>query len=175
MLIGGAHLAHDLVVHAQRCRHRVLVNADGLCDTRVVKWRLLADVVLVTHLGFVLFTVLGAVLVLRWRRLALVHVPVVVYGVVIEVAGFRCPLTPLEKSLRRRAGGAGYDGGFVEHYVVPVLYPGEWTAATRIAASVVLVVANASVYWHIRRSRNRSRAAPHAEGTPATHVDRVTS
>jgi hypothetical protein len=121
-----------------------------------VGWRLLADLVLVTHLAFVLFTALGALLVRRWRRVVFVHLPVVVYGVVIEVAGFRCPLTPLEKSLRRRAGGAGYDGGFVEHYVVPVLYPGEWTATTRISVSVALVVANAAVYWLIWRSRRRS-------------------
>ena len=125
-------------------------------------WRLLADVVLVVHLAFVLFTALGALLVWRWPRLALVHVPVLVYGVVIEVVGFQCPLTPLEKSLRRRAGDAGYDGGFVEHYIVPVLYPGEWTATVRISVSVVLVVGNALVYWLIWRTRTR-RAAGSAE------------
>ena len=124
------------------------------------------------HLAFVLFTALGALLVWRWRRLAAVHLPVVVYGVVIEVVGFRCPLTPLEKSLRRRAGGAGYDGGFVEHYVVPVLYPGEWTAVTRISVSVALVVANAVVYWLIWR-RNR-RGGP-VEESPIAEPARVAS
>ena len=133
-------------------------------------WRLLADLVLVTHLAFVLFTALGALLVWRWPRLAYVHIPVVVYGVIIEVVGFRCPLTPLEKSLRRRAGGAGYDGGFVEHHVVPVLYPGEWTATTRISVSVALVVANAAVYWLVWRSRHR--AVP-AEDAPDADHERV--
>jgi hypothetical protein len=130
-----------------------------------VGWRLLADLVLVTHLAFVLFTALGALPVRRWGRLAYLHLPVVVYGVVIEVAGFRCPLTPLEKSLRGRAGGAGYDGGFVEHYIVPVLYPGEWTVITRIAVTVCLVAANTVVYGLIWRSRRRAVCA--GEAPPA--------
>ncbi|MDJ0771751.1 MAG: DUF2784 domain-containing protein [Ilumatobacter sp.] len=134
-------------------------------------WRLLADVVLVVHLGFVLFTALGALLAWRWRRVPLAHVPVVAYGVVIEVFGFRCPLTPLEKSLRRRAGDAGYDGGFVEHYIVPVLYPGEWTATVRISVSVLLVAANVVVYWLLWRSKRTSRAVEHQRTN--TSRDRV--
>lgn len=147
-----------------------------------MKWRLIADVVLVTHLAFVVFTVLGAMLVWRWRRLALVHIPIVVYGVALEVVGFRCPLTPLEQALRRRAGGAGYDGGFVEHYIVPVLYPGEWTATVRISVSLVLIVANAIVYWAIRPSRRTSGAVEptyaaqvRIQVTPSVRGDRIAS
>ncbi|MDQ2669395.1 MAG: DUF2784 domain-containing protein, partial [Gemmatimonadota bacterium] len=88
-------------------------------------WRVLADLVVGLHLAFVVFVVLGGLLVLRWPRLALVHLPVAVYGALIEWIGWVCPLTPLENMLRREAGGAGYEGGFVEHYIVPLLYPGQ--------------------------------------------------
>src|SRR5512144_911769 len=83
----------------------------------------LADLVVVIHFAFVLFVVLGAFLVLRWPRLAWVHLPAAVWGVLIEYAGWICPLTPLEHWLRRAAGESGYEGGFVEHYIIPVLYP----------------------------------------------------
>jgi uncharacterized membrane protein YhhN len=86
-------------------------------------YRWLADLVVVLHFGFVLFVVGGGLLALRWPRLARVHLPTAVWGVLIEFGGWLCPLTPLENWLRRRSGGAGYAGGFVEHYVLPVLYP----------------------------------------------------
>ena len=78
--------------------------------------------------------------------MAYVQLPVAVYGVVIELVGFRCPLTPLEKTLRRNAGDVGFEGGFVEHYIVPVLYPGEFTSRTKIVLAVVVVAVNVSVY-----------------------------
>lgn len=109
-------------------------------------WRVAADVVLVVHLAFVVFVVVGGLLAWRWPYVALVHVPVVVYAVVIELVGFRCPLTPLEKALRRKAGDVGYEGGFVEHYIVPVLYPGEFTTGTKIVLACGVVVVNAAVY-----------------------------
>jgi hypothetical protein len=80
--------------------------------------------------------------------------------VVIELVGFTCPLTPLEKALRRRAGSAGYEGGFVEHYVVPVVYPGEFTSGVKVALAVFIVVANAIVYGLVwRRTRTPLRTA----------------
>jgi hypothetical protein len=138
-------------------------------DTEGVGWRLLADAVMVVHLAFVVFTAAGFLLALRWRRVAFVHVPVVAYGLAIEVLGFRCPLTPLEKSLRRRAGGAGYDGGFVENYVVPVLYPGEWTTTTRLSISGLLLATNAIGYVFVWRRRDvgpRSEPGGDAPGSP---------
>lgn len=135
-------------------------------------WRLLADLVLVLHLAFVLLAALGVLLVRRWHRWVYVHLPVLVYAVVIELVGFRCPLTPLEKSLRRRAGGAGYDGGFVEHYVVPILYPGEWTATTRIAVSVALVASNVVAYWLVWRSRRRTTPV---DETPPAELERASA
>jgi hypothetical protein len=118
-------------------------------------FRSAADLVLVVHLAFVLFVVLGGLLALRWRRMAWVHVPVALYGAAIEFVGFICPLTPLEVWLRRRGGEAGYEGGFVEHYVAAALYPSGLTREVQIALGTGVLVLNAIVYlvWWRRRER----------------------
>ena len=120
-------------------------------------YRWLADAVLVIHLAFVLFVGLGGLLVLRWPRLAWVHVPVALYGAAIEFIGFICPLTPLENSLRRRGGEAGYDGGFIEHYVTATLYPTGLTREIQLAIGVAVLALNAAVYWIVLRRRARAR------------------
>jgi hypothetical protein len=119
-------------------------------------WRVLADLVVGLHLAFVVFVVLGGLLVLRWPRLALVHLPVAVYGALIEWIGWVCPLTPLENLLRREAGGAGYEGGFVEHYIVPLLYPGQLPDAAQLVLGGVVVVVNVIVYSLVWRRRVES-------------------
>ena len=86
-------------------------------------FRLLADLVLLMHLAFVVFVVLGGVLVLRRPRLAWIHVPAAVWGVLIEYAGWVCPLTPLEILFRQRGGEEGDSGGFIEHYLTSTPYP----------------------------------------------------
>ena len=129
-------------------------------------WRLLADVVVVVHALFIVFVVAGGLLALRWRWIAFVHLPVAVYGVVIELVGFTCPLTPLEKALRRRAGSAGYDGGFVEHYVIPLVYPGEFTSGVKIVLAVLIVAVNVVVYTIVwRRARSRPDTDPNGQTT----------
>lgn len=123
--------------------------------------RLLADAVVGLHFAFVLFVVLGGLPVLRWRRLAWVHLPAAAWGALIEFAGWICPLTPLENQLRRRAGEAGYAGGFVEHYVLPVLYPAELTREVQIALGLFVLVLNAGVYgWLLWRRRRRRSSHP---------------
>ena len=117
-----------------------------------------ADVVLVIHLAFVLFVVLGGFLALRWRRVAWVHVPIALYGATIEFVGFTCPLTPLELWLRRRGGEAGYTGGFVEHYITAALYPTGLTRELQVALGMAVLVLNAAVYAVWLRRRRRSRA-----------------
>jgi hypothetical protein len=116
-------------------------------------FRGLADLVLVLHVAFVLFVVFGGVAALRWPRLAWLHVPVAIYGATIEFVGFICPLTPLEIWLRQRGGEAGYEGGFLEHYVLAALYPTGLTREIQLALGAGVLVLNAAVYavWLRRR------------------------
>lgn len=117
---------------------------------------LLADAVLLAHAGFVAFVILGGLGVLRWPRLAWVHLPVVAWGAGIEFTGGICPLTPLENSLRALAHEQGYRGGFVEHYVFGLLYPDGLTHGVQLALGVLVLAVNAAVYafaW--RRGRRR--------------------
>ena len=119
-------------------------------------YRLLADAVVVLHLGFVGFVVLGGLLALRWPRVAWVHLPAAVWGAWIEFAGWICPLTPLETWLRRQGGGAGYSAGFVEYYVIPVLYPVALTRELQWVLGGIVIAVNAAVYgvivWRARRT-----------------------
>ena len=109
-------------------------------------YRLLADAVVVLHAAFVAFVVLGGFLVLRWPRIAWVHVPAAAYGFLVEAAGWVCPLTPLEVWLRRRAGEAGYAGGFVEHHLIPLVYPSPFPRSLAWALAGVVVAVNALSY-----------------------------
>jgi hypothetical protein len=111
----------------------------------------LADLVLVVHLGFVLFVALGGLLVFRWPRLAWIHLPAAAWGALIEFTGGLCPLTPLENHLRRLAGEAGYAGGFVEHYVTAVLYPGGLTRGAQLVLGTLVLLVNAVIYRRILR------------------------
>jgi len=115
----------------------------------------LADLVLLSHLGFVVFVTAGALLVLRWPRVAWVHLPCAAWGAFVEFAGWICPLTPLENRLRRIAGEAGYAGGFIEHYVLPALYTGELTRGAQVTLGVMVIVVNVAMYawvWHRRHA-----------------------
>ena len=122
-----------------------------------MRWRLLADLVLVSHLAFVLFVVLGGFLALRWRRVAFVHLPVAIYGATIEFLGFVCPLTPLENALRHRGGATGYSGGFIDHYVTATIYPAGLTRHAQLVLGAGVIVLNAIVYavWLRRNSQHR--------------------
>jgi len=115
----------------------------------------LADGVLLVHFGFILFVVLGGLLARRWPRVSVVHLPVAAYGALIEVFGWICPLTPLEKALRRAAGEAGYAGGFIEHYLLPVIYPGGLTREVQVVLAVLVVTVNAGIYGLVWRRRER--------------------
>lgn len=119
-------------------------------------YRRAADLVLLAHSTFVAFVVLGGLLALRWRRLAWIHIPVALYGAIIEFAGFVCPLTPLENALRHRGGEMGYSGGFVEHYVVRVLYPAGLTRGIQYGLGALVLVINVVVYaiWFRQRRRD---------------------
>ena len=118
-------------------------------------YRLLADFVLIVHAAFVVFVMLGALLVLRWPRVAWVHVPVVLWGAGIEFLGGICPLTPLENHWRRLAGQQGYPGDFVEHYIVSLLYPDGLTRTVQIALGLFALAVNVGIYaLAVRRLRS---------------------
>ncbi len=118
--------------------------------------KFLADLVLLVHGAFVVFVVVGALLVLRWPRLAWVHVPCAVWGALIEFGGWICPLTPLENELRRRGGEAGYRGGFVEHYVTATIYPAGLTRHMQYALGAAVIVLNVIIYALVIRRARRS-------------------
>jgi len=108
--------------------------------------RILADLVLLTHLAFIMFVVFGGLLALRWRWMPWLHLPALAWGAAIELFGGICPLTPLENALRRSSGEAGYHGGFVEHYLVPLIYPAEFDRELGMALGCALLGFNGIVY-----------------------------
>ena len=114
-----------------------------------------ADLVVLLHLAFIAFVLLGGWLVLRRKWVAWLHVPALSWGVAVEILGLVCPLTPLELRLRASAGEAGYPGGFVEHYVIPVIYPPGLTASVQVALGVLVVALNAAVYAVVLRRMRR--------------------
>lgn len=109
-------------------------------------YRLLADLVLVLHFAFVAFALFGGLLVLRQPRVAWLHLPVLAWGVTVQWADWICPLTPLENHLRLLGGEEGYAGGFVEHFVLLLLYPDNLTLELRYVLGAVLLAINAAVY-----------------------------
>ena len=123
-------------------------------------YRILADLVLGVHALFVVFVVAGGLLALRWPWVAAVHLPAAVWGTLIELRGWICPLTPLEKSLRASAGQAGYEGGFIEHYLLPVLYPAGLSQGVQIVLGSLVIAVNLLVYGMLLRRAAREGASP---------------
>jgi hypothetical protein len=120
-------------------------------------FRLLADATVVLHFAFVVFVVLGGLLVLRWPRIAWLHLPAAVWGTWVECAGWLCPLTPLENWLRERGGEAVYTTSFVERYFTPVLYPSALSRELQWTLGGFVVIVNAAVYLTIVQRRRRRR------------------
>jgi hypothetical protein len=117
----------------------------------------LADLVVGVHLFFVLFVVFGGLLVLRWPWVAYLHIPAALWGAAIELGGWICPLTPLENWLRLQVGSAIYSGGFVEHYIIPALYPSALTRTIQVLLGLLVLGINLAIYGYlVRRSRGPS-------------------
>jgi hypothetical protein len=118
-------------------------------------FRLLADLTVVLHVAFVVFVVLGGVLVLRWPRMAWVHLPAAAWGAWVEFADWLCPLTPLENWLRVQGAGAAYTSSFIEHYLVPLLYPASLSRHLQYALGALVLLVNAIIYAFVvvRRAR----------------------
>ena len=114
---------------------------------------LLADLVLVLHAAFVVFAVLGGLLVLRWHRVAWLHLPAAAWGALVELSGWICPLTPLESALRVAGGGEGYGGDFLEHWLDSLLYPTALERSDQIVLGLSLLALNIAVYALVLRRR----------------------
>ena len=109
-------------------------------------YRVLADLVVIIHLLFIVFALMGALLVI-WRGfMVFIHIPAAIWVSVISFKGWVCPLTPLENHLRIAAGSEGYTGGFVEHYLIPVIYPANLTLNHQVVLGFIAIAINAGLY-----------------------------
>jgi len=124
-------------------------------------YSILADLLVVVHLAFIIFVVLGAVLVITWRWVIYLHIPAVIWAALVEFEEWICPLTPWENQLRQAGGEAGYTGGFIEHYIIPVMYPENLTQEIQIILGVFVIVINVFLYgwilYHWRKKKYESR------------------
>ena len=120
-----------------------------------MRYLVLADMVLLLHASFVLFVLFGGLAVLRWRRVAWFHLPAALWGVLIELGGWICPLTYLENHLRRMGGEAGYSTTFIERYLDPLLYPLGLTRHTQLVFGISALLINLAVYTRLRSQRQK--------------------
>jgi Protein of Unknown function (DUF2784) len=118
---------------------------------RRMSYQLAAAAIALLHLAFILFVIAGGLLVLKWPRLMWVHIPAAIWGALIEFGGWWCPLTKWENYFLRAAGRAGYDSGFIAHYIMPILYPPGLTRGMEVAIGVIVLVVNVAVYVRVFR------------------------
>ena len=119
-------------------------------------YRLAADAMMVAHLLYIIFVVVGGLVALRVRWVLWLHVPAVAWAIYVQYFGRLCPLTNWEKGLRERAGDAGYEGGFIDHYLMPLIYPPDMPAAMPLVLGTAVVVINVAIYgWLIVLARRR--------------------
>ena len=108
--------------------------------------KIAADFLVVIHLAFIVFVIFGGLLVLKWGKVSMFHIPSVLWGALIEFRGWVCPLTPIENYFREMAGSAGYSNGFIDYYLMPVIYPEGLTEGIQIALGIIVLTVNLCVY-----------------------------
>lgn len=109
-------------------------------------YRIVAELLVVVHLVFILFVIFGGLAVLKWQWMALVHLPIAAWGAIVELKGWVCPLTPWENKLRLLAGQESYSEGFIEHYLLPIIYPPGLTRDIQTTLGLLVVVINIVIY-----------------------------
>ena len=117
---------------------------------------LLADLIVVLHLLFILFVILGGLFVPKWKKMIWCHLPAATWGAIIEFTGWICPLTPLENELRMKGGLLGYSGGFIEHYLLPLIYPAGLTREIQWILGALVIILNGVVYWKVFKKKPSS-------------------
>lgn len=120
-------------------------------------FRLAAETVLLAHLAFIVFALLGAVLAVWWRRIVIVHLPAAAWGAWVEISGRVCPLTLLENYLRIKAGQSGYAESFIEHYLLAIIYPAGLTREIQFALAAAVIAVNLAIYGWLLVRRQSSR------------------
>ena len=121
-------------------------------------YRILADGVVVVHLLFIAFVLLGGLLVLRWMYSIVLHIPAVLWAAWVEYQGWICPLTPVENWFRQKAGIGGYQKSFIDQYLVPILYPGAINREWQMVLGTIVVFLNVTIYswiWHRCKRRHQ--------------------
>lgn len=121
---------------------------------------LMANLLVLIHLGFIVFVAFGGLLVYKWPKIVFLHIPCVLWGALIELGGWTCPLTPLETVLREFAGEAGYVGGFIDHYVMPLVYPPGLTRGMQIGLGIIVLTVNLCVYGWMFVARKKRKKTP---------------
>jgi hypothetical protein len=117
-----------------------------------------ADLLVLLHLLFILFVLCGGLLLLKWRWIPWLHLPCLLWGILIEFYGWICPLTPWENHFRAVAGATGYEGGFIDHYLIPLIYPSGLDRRLQIGLGIAVVLLNLIVYvWVLLRPTTRRK------------------
>jgi hypothetical protein len=136
--------------------------------------RLMADLIVVLHFVFIAFAIGGGLLVLRWRRVMYLHLPCVGWAVLVELMHWHCPLTRWENYFIDRYGAVGYDGGFLDHYLLPIIYPDGLTPAIQVGIGLFVLAVNVTVYGIVaaqaraHRRRRRLATAPTPSAAPSS-------
>ena len=120
-------------------------------------WRILADSVFLLHVSFIVFVIVGGFLAIRWHWLPWIHLPAAAWATTLEFGGWVCPLTPLENWLRQRSGEAGYPGGFIEQYLIPIVYPTGLTLDIQVYLGLGVLLINGVAYSLVWRGRVRRK------------------
>jgi hypothetical protein len=120
-------------------------------------YAVVADALVIFHLVFIVFVMLGGLLLLKWHWLIYLHLPAVAWGILVELQGWPCPLTPLEQHFRTLAGETGYSGGFVQHYLLPIIYPAGLTRELQTVIAISVISVNLVIYTLIYVKYRRDR------------------
>lgn len=106
----------------------------------------LADAIFLLHSAYILFVLFGALLAFKWSWIRWIHIPAVIWAAVVELTGRVCPLTPWENWFREVGGGMPYAGSFIEHYLVPLVYPSNLTREVQVVLGIGVIVLNVALY-----------------------------